>query len=138
VNGHRPARACPAAGGDREAIAGTVRVFDDLFMKGKDPKALATVLRGFAAQRVTEAELRAVKVPAWFIDGSRKVPVQFIDGSREVKFLTDGIDEAKKVVAKAGAVVIDKGAHVDTFTLPECHRAVVEFPKANMERARGE
>jgi len=96
--------------------------FSDLFLKGKDPKALAAVLRGFSGLVVTEAELKAVEVP-----------VQFVYGSKEVKFLTAGIQAAKKVIPKADVVVIDKGTHVDTFTMPEFRKAVVGFLKANEE-----
>jgi hypothetical protein len=71
---------------------------------------------------VAEAELKAVKVP-----------VQFVYGSREVKFLTDGIEAANKVMPKAMVVVVEKGTHIDTFTMPEFRKAVVGFLKANKE-----
>lgn len=80
-------------------------VFSALFLRGKDPKALAAALRGFPGLVVTEAELKA-----------STVPVQFVYGSREVKFLTDGVAAARRAMPKAGVVVVDKGGHGDTFT----------------------
>ena len=97
-------------------------VFSELFLKGKDQKALAAVLRGFPDLAVKEEELKAVKVP-----------VQFVYGSQEAKFLKDGIAAAKKALPKAGEVVVEKGDHGSTFTAPEFRKAVTEFLKANRE-----
>jgi pimeloyl-ACP methyl ester carboxylesterase len=96
--------------------------FSELFLKGKDQKALAAVLRGFPELVVKEEELKAAKVP-----------VQFVYGSLEAKFLKDGIAASKKVLPKAGEVVVEKGDHGSTFTTPEFRKAVVEFLKANKE-----
>src|SRR5207244_13049280 len=72
--------------------------FGALFLRGKDQKALAAVLRGMPGLAVTEAELRA-----------NKVPVQFVYGSREAAFLKDLIAASRKVLPKAGEVVIERG-----------------------------
>ena len=77
-------------------------------------------LRGFPELVVKEEELKAAKVP-----------VQFVYGSLEAKFLKDGIAASKKVLPKAGEVVVEKGDHGSTFTTPEFRKAVVEFLKAN-------
>jgi len=99
-----------------EQVAG----FNALFMGNKDQKALAAVLRGMPGLAVTEAELRA-----------NKVPVQFVYGSREAAMLKDLIAESKRVLPRAGEVVIEKGEHGSTFLTPEFRKAVLEFLKAN-------
>jgi pimeloyl-ACP methyl ester carboxylesterase len=101
-----------------EQVAG----FNSLFMANKDQKALAAVLRGMPGLAVTEAQLRA-----------NKVPVQFVYGSREATFLKDLIAASKKVLPRAGEVVVDKGDHGSTFLTPEFRKAVLEFLKANRE-----
>jgi pimeloyl-ACP methyl ester carboxylesterase len=99
-----------------EQVAG----FNALFMGNKDQKALAAVLRGTPGLAVTEAELKA-----------NKVPVQFVYGSREAPFLKDLIAASKKVLPKAGEVVVEKGDHGSTFLTPEFRTAVLQFLKAN-------
>jgi len=101
-----------------EQVAG----FGALFLRDKDQKALAAVLRGMPGLEVTEAELRA-----------NRVPVQFVYGGREAKFLKDLIAASKRVLPKAGEVVVEKGDHGSTFLTPEFRRAVLEFLKANRE-----
>jgi pimeloyl-ACP methyl ester carboxylesterase len=94
--------------------------FSALFLGGKDQKALAAVLRGQSGWGVTEAELKASKVPA-----------RFVYGSRETTFLKDLIAASRKVLPKADAVVVEDGDHGSTFTTPEFRKAVAEFLKAN-------
>ena len=108
--------------GQKAPTPNEAAAFSELFLKGRDQKALAAVLRGFPDLAVKEEELRATKVP-----------VQFVYGSREAKFLKDGIATAKKVLPKAGEVVVEKGDHGSTFTAPEFRKAVTEFLKANRE-----
>jgi pimeloyl-ACP methyl ester carboxylesterase len=96
--------------------------FSALFLGTKDQKALAAVLRGQPGWAVTEAELRA-----------NKVPVQFVYGSREVQGLKDVIAGARRVLPRSGVVVVDKGDHGTAFTAPEFRRAVVDFLRANKE-----
>ena len=96
--------------------------FSELFLGKKDQKALAAVLRGQKGWEVTEAELKA-----------NKVPVQFVYGSREAQFLKDIIAASKKALPKAGVAVIEKGDHGSTFTTPEFRKAVLEFLRANKE-----
>jgi len=96
--------------------------FSRLFLGGKDQKALAAVLRGHAGWAVTEAELKA-----------NRVPVQFVYGSREVQGLKDIVAGARRVLPRAGVVVIEKGDHGGTFTTPEFRRAVADFLRANKE-----
>ena len=69
---------------------------------------------------VTEAELKA-----------NKVPVQFVYGSREATFLKDLIEASRKVLPKAEVVVVEKGDHGSTFTTTEFRDAVLKFLKAN-------
>jgi pimeloyl-ACP methyl ester carboxylesterase len=108
--------------GEKGPTAEVAAAFSELFLKGKDQKALAAVLRGFPGLEVTEAELKA-----------NKVPVQFVYGNREASFLKDAIAAARKVMPKAGEVVIEKGDHGSTFTTPEFRKAVLAFLKANKE-----
>jgi pimeloyl-ACP methyl ester carboxylesterase len=96
--------------------------FSALFLANKDQQALAAVLRGMPGLAVTEAQLRA-----------NKVPVQFVYGSREAPFLKDLIAASKKVLPKCGEVVIEKGDHGSTFLTPDFRKAVLEFLKANRE-----
>jgi len=108
--------------GEKGSTAEEAAAFSDLFLKGKDQKALAAVLRGFPGLEVTEAKLKA-----------NKVPVQFVYGSRESPFLKDAIVAARNVLPKAEAVVVEKGDHGSTFTTPEFRKAVLAFLKANKE-----
>lgn len=96
--------------------------FSALVLGGKDQKALAAVLRGQDSFEVTEAKLKA-----------NKVPVQFIYGSLEAAPLKEVVTAAKKVMPKAEVVVIEKGDHGTTFTAPEFRKAVLDFIKANKE-----
>lgn len=106
--------------GDGKPTPEEAAAFGELFLKGKDRKALAAVLRGFPGLEVTEVELTA-----------NRVPVQFVYGSREAKLLTDGIEASRKLMPKARAVVVDKGTHGSTFLTAEFRTAVTEFLKAN-------
>ncbi|QEL18674.1 alpha/beta fold hydrolase [Limnoglobus roseus] len=108
--------------GDEKPTAEQIEQFSKLLLRGKDPTALAAALRGFAELEVTDAELKAVKVP-----------VQFIHGSREVKLLAEGIAAVRKLLPKAEIVVINKGTHADTFLTAEFRKAVVGFLKAHKE-----
>jgi hypothetical protein len=80
------------------------------------------VLRGREGWAVTEAELKA-----------NKVPVQFVYGSREAAFLKEQIEASRKVLPKAEVVVVEKGDHGSTFTTKEFRDAVLKFIKANGE-----
>jgi pimeloyl-ACP methyl ester carboxylesterase len=91
-----------------------------LFLSGKDQKALAAVLRGQPGLEVTEAELKAVKVPVRFVYGK-------LDPLKELAV------RAGKVLDRSDAVVVERGDHMTTFTAPEFRRAVLEFLKANKE-----
>ena len=106
--------------GEEKPTAEQAAAFSEAFLNGKDQKALAAVLRGFPGLEVTEAELKA-----------NTVPVQFVYGSREAPFLKDAIAAARKVLPKAGEVVVEKGDHGSTFTAPEFRKAVLAFLKAN-------
>ena len=108
--------------GEAKPTAEQADAFSALFLNGKDQKALAAVLRGARSWEVSEAELKA-----------NKVPVRFVYGSRESKFLMDIIAASRKVLPKADAVVIEKGDHGTTFIAPEFRKAVLEFLKANKE-----
>ena len=99
-----------------------VAAFGELFVWGKDQKALAAVLRGFKGLEVTEAELKAAGVP-----------VQFVYGSREATFLKDGIAAARRVLPGSRAVVVDKGDHGSTFLTPEFRAAVLGFLRTARE-----
>lgn len=88
-----------------------------LVVRGKDQKALAAVMRGFDGLRVTEAQLRANKVPVRFIHGSRE---------RNLKQLIDGSAELLK---GAKVTVIDGKDHMTTLLAPRFQREVLEFLK---------
>jgi pimeloyl-ACP methyl ester carboxylesterase len=96
--------------------------FSEQFIGKKDQKAFAAVLRSRKGWEVSEAEMKA-----------NKVPVQFVYGDREVGFLKDIVVGAKKALPKAGQVVVEKGDHGSTLTTPEFRKAVLEFLKANKE-----
>jgi pimeloyl-ACP methyl ester carboxylesterase len=106
--------------GGAKPTAEQAAAFSDLFLKGKDQKALAAVLRGFPGLEVTEADLKA-----------NKVPVQFVYGSREAPFLKDEIAAARKALPKSDEVVVEKCDHGSTFAAPEFRKAVLEFLKSN-------
>jgi len=97
--------------------------FSSLFLGKKDQKALAAVLRGRKGWEVTEAEMKA-----------NRVPVQFVYGSREIAGLKDMVTASRAVLPKAGLVVVEKGDHGMTFTTPEFRRAVTDFLKAHGEK----
>lgn len=111
-----------AAEGQKTPTEEDAAAFSEVFLRGKDQKALAAVLRGLPDLVVKEEDLRAAKVP-----------VQFVYGSLEAKFLKDGITTAKQVLPKAGEVVVEKGDHGGTFATPEFRKAVVTFLKAHKE-----
>jgi pimeloyl-ACP methyl ester carboxylesterase len=108
--------------GQDKPSAEQAAAFSELFIGKKDQKALAAVLRGRKGWEVTEAELKA-----------NKVPVQFVYGSREIASLKDIVAVSKKALPKAGLIVVDKGDHGTTFTTPEFRKAVIEFLKAHKE-----
>jgi pimeloyl-ACP methyl ester carboxylesterase len=93
--------------------------FSAAHLKGKDQMALAAVLRGFPRMTVTEAELKA-----------NKVPLQFVYGDREVGFIKD-IVAASNNVLKANEVVVKNGDHGSTLITPEFRKAVQDFLKEN-------
>jgi pimeloyl-ACP methyl ester carboxylesterase len=109
-------------GGEPKPTAEQAAAFSEQFVGTKDQKALAAVLRSQKGWEVTEAEVKA-----------NKVPVQFVYGDREVGFLQEIIAGAKKALPKAGEVVVEKGDHGSTMTTPEFRKAVLEFLQANKE-----
>jgi pimeloyl-ACP methyl ester carboxylesterase len=108
--------------GEEKPTLEQASAFSSLLLGKKDQKALAAVLRGQPGWQVTEAELRA-----------NKVPVQFVYGSREVQGLKDIIAGTRRVLPRSGVVVVEKGDHGSSFTAPEFRRAVVDFLRANKE-----
>jgi pimeloyl-ACP methyl ester carboxylesterase len=108
--------------GEKGSTPEEAAAFGALFVWGKDQKALAAVLRGFKGLEVTEAELKAAKVP-----------VQFVYGSREAGFLKDGIAAARQVLPRARAVVVEGGDHGSTFITPEFRAAVLGFLRSSRE-----
>jgi pimeloyl-ACP methyl ester carboxylesterase len=108
--------------GEPKPTAEEAAGFNSLFIGKKDQTALAAVLRGMPGLAVTDAELRA-----------NTVPVQFVYGSREATFLKDLIASSRRLLPKAGVVVIEKGDHGSTFVMPEFRKAVLDFLKANRE-----
>jgi pimeloyl-ACP methyl ester carboxylesterase len=108
--------------GQKPPTADEAAAFSALYLGGKDQKALAAVLRGQSGWEVTEAELKA-----------NKVPVQFVYGDREAAFLKDRIAASKKLLPKADAVVIEKADHGSAAAAPEFRKAVLDFLKANKE-----
>jgi pimeloyl-ACP methyl ester carboxylesterase len=114
--GIRPRVAAPTPAGEDCASPAQAAAFGEVFVRGKDQKALAAVLRGFPGLEVTEAELKAARVP-----------VQFVYGSREAAFLKDGIAAARRVLPAARVVVVDRGDHGSTVVTPEFRGAVQAF-----------
>jgi pimeloyl-ACP methyl ester carboxylesterase len=94
--------------------------FSRLHLFGKDQKALAAVLRGQAGWHVTADQLKANRVPA-----------QFVHGSREVPGLMDGIDRASRLTPGARVVVVDERDHFTTYDTAEFRQAVVSFLRTN-------
>ena len=93
-----------------------------LVLRDKDQKALAAVLRGQKELAVTEAQLKA-----------NKVPVLFVYGSREAVLLKERVTESQKALPAATVKVVEKGDHLSTVASPEFHTAVLEFLRKHRE-----
>jgi pimeloyl-ACP methyl ester carboxylesterase len=93
-------------------------VVSGLYLNGKDQKALAAVMRGYAGLEVTADDLRAAKAP-----------VRFVYGNRDV--LKELAVRAGKLLGKSDAVVVEQGDHVSTLVAPEFRKAVGEFLKSH-------
>jgi pimeloyl-ACP methyl ester carboxylesterase len=89
-----------------------------LYLGSKDQKALGAVARGFPGFEVTEAELKAARVPVRFIYGD-------LDPLKELAI------RGGKLIPKSDAVVVEKGDHMSTFVDAKFRTAVAEFLKAN-------
>lgn len=85
---------------------------------GQNQKVLAAVVRGVADLEVTEDQLRANKVPALFLYGSR-------EGEAKLR-----IQESKKVLTDAKTVVISNADHFNTFATPKFRKEIRVFLKA--------
>nr|BAN08463.1 hypothetical protein [uncultured bacterium] len=84
-----------------------------LALGDNDQKSLAAVIRGQKELVVTEAQLKA-----------NKVPVQFVYGSQESDLVKERVTELKKALPDAPFKVVDKGDHRSTVASPEFHAAV--------------
>ena len=93
-----------------------------LALRDKDQKALAAVLRGQKELAVTEAQLKA-----------NKVPVLFVYGSREAVLLRKRVTESQKALPAATVKVVEKGDHLSTVANPEFHMAVLGFLRKHRE-----
>jgi hypothetical protein len=54
-------------------------------------------------------------------------------GSREIASLREIVATSRAALPGAGLVVVERGDHVTTFTVPEFRTAVVDFLKAHPE-----
>jgi pimeloyl-ACP methyl ester carboxylesterase len=91
-----------------------VRAINKFFTAMNDTKALVAVVRGFKDLAVTDAELKANKVPALAIIGADDP-------------LKKGVDALKGRLANVQVVVIPDADHITAFTRPEFLRAVRAF-----------
>ncbi len=87
-----------------------------MVLRDNDQKALAAVLRGHKELTVTEAQLKA-----------NKVPVLFVHGSQESDIVKDRVTETQKLLPETKLKVIENGDHRSTVASPEFHSAVLEF-----------
>lgn len=81
-----------------------------------DQKALAAVLRGHKELTVTEAQLKA-----------NKVPVLFVHGSQESDLVKKRVAESRKALPDATVKVIENGDHRSTVASPDFQSTVLEF-----------
>lgn len=107
------------AGGPKLSLelAGTM---SKLALGDNDQKALAAILRGQKELEVTEAQLKA-----------NKVPVLFVHGSQESDLVKERVTETRKVLPETTLKVVDKGDHRSTLASPEFHAAVLEFVRGH-------
>lgn len=91
-----------------------------LALGNNDQKALAAVLRGHEELTVTEAQLKA-----------NKVPVLFVHGSQESDIVKERVTESRMVLADATLKVIENSDHRSTVASPEFQTVVLEFVRKN-------
>lgn len=91
-----------------------IAMFNSLLGASNDQKALAAVIRGMGTMTITEAQLRANKIPTLAIIG-------------EIDPLKEGVDSMAKVMANLEVVVIDGADHMQAFGRPEFKAAMKDF-----------
>lgn len=107
----RPADAPPTT---PESIQAT----NTMLMAQNDPIALASVARGIQDLTVTEAQLKANKVPTLAVIGARDP-------------LKAGVDAMQGVMANLEVVVIDGADHMTAFSNPLFPESIIKFIKAH-------
>jgi len=97
------------------------------WLADQDLRGLAGALRGLKDLEVTEAQLRA-----------SRVPVCFVNGSGEPEGLHQSIAKMFKLFPVEPTVRVIEGAnHGDTFELPAFRKAILEFLAAPLDASAG-
>jgi pimeloyl-ACP methyl ester carboxylesterase len=85
-----------------------------MILQNNDPKALSACIRGLRSVTVTEAQLKANKVPTLCLIGT-KDPLQV------------GVDELAEVMANVRIIEIEDADHMTAFSAPEFIGGLKEF-----------
>ena len=104
--------------GEPAMPAEQVEAISKMLMAVNDPIALAGVIRSMDDLQVTEAQLKANRVPTRAIIG-------------EIDPLREGVTEMEKVMSALDVVVVDGADHMTAFGNPAFLRAVQEHLRAN-------
>jgi pimeloyl-ACP methyl ester carboxylesterase len=94
--------------------ADQVKTFSKFFMERNDAKALAAVARGMAGLAVSDAELKANRVPTLALIGADDP-------------LKKGVDAVRGRMSDLKIVVMPDADHISAFTKPEFIRALRAF-----------
>ena len=101
-----------------------IEFINTMVMSANDPQALAACIRGMSGLQVTEAQLRANKVPT----------LALIGGDDPLKV---GVDELAPVMSNLNVVVIDNTDHMTAFSSPEFIGGLSEFLESHSRAVAG-
>jgi pimeloyl-ACP methyl ester carboxylesterase len=104
--------------------AAQVAILNKFFLAMNDPKALAAVVRGWKGLAVSEAELRANRVPALALIGANDP-------------LKKGVDALRGRMGHLKIVVIPDADHITAFMRPEFSRTLKAFLDAHRAGGKG-
>lgn len=95
-----------------------IEAINQMLMATNDPIALASVIRGMSDLQVTEAQLKANRVPTRAIIG-------------EIDPLREGVTEMERVMSALDVVVVDGADHMTAFGNPAFLEAAQQHFSAN-------
>ncbi len=104
--------------GKPKPSADQIKLIGKMFLAMNDAKALAAVARSFKGLAVTDAQLKAVRVPVLGIVGADDP-------------LKKGLDALRGLLPGLKVVVIPDADHITAFNRPEFSRALQSFLKAH-------